>query len=193
MSSPPVRTSALFAAQGYALGDTMADSQLGLQFVNVTSNPSIGRNERRIHVRRTVMTEYHKRRRQTKDCEKTTSQSAVQPAYPVHTRSVLLLRPKLWADARCTRTGQLIIRFLCGQVDKATNDLSNVSFIHWQLHDESPGTDQDPLRLCQATLRRYRDTESPFALKEAVLWKDVHVQQERIYVQVRPHLMAETV
>lgn len=165
--------------------------QVDLQFINMTNDPSVGKDERRIYVRRTVMTEYHKRiKRQKNDVnrppEKPILDDTVEPPGVTHPRPAGLLQPKSWANADHDRISKLIIRFLHGQAAKASRDLSDVSFIHSQLKDVSTfsGADRDTLRLCQQTLRSHCDSSTTERAVASTLWEDVHFQQERIYIQV---------
>ncbi|KAH7305186.1 hypothetical protein B0I35DRAFT_444137 [Stachybotrys elegans] len=169
------------------------DGPMEHQFVNVTENPSLDKDKRRIHVRRTVMAQYHKqRKRQKQKAEKeaekpkeeslTPSTSVSSPTWirrPTH-----LLCAKPWANEHQARASDAVINYLCGQAIHGITDLSGVLFVHssWKNGLEVTGTGAHPLLSFQQILGYYGDKDF-MHIDQTPLWDAVHMEQETIYTQ----------
>ncbi|KAI1627838.1 hypothetical protein EDD37DRAFT_606624 [Exophiala viscosa] len=178
-------------------------STLGKQecdFINVTGEPDKGRDARRLHVRRTVMTNYHKRKCQKKtlwprEDNTETSQVTTQAARPtsacqLNTSSTDPIRGdislavasssfqlKTNTSPMHSRTCPIIIRFLSGQVIKAVRTLHYVSFIHHNMPEAYDRLD-DPLMACREVLCSHYSSKTPHL---PTLWHKVSIAQEHIY------------
>ena len=191
-------------------------------FINVTGSPAVGRDARRIHIRSTVMSNYHKRRAQKKKHTKlrnslplgtfdSSSQRAAKPS-PRHATSVLpdsttssvqvtsdtavslpapplaaaspsgLFSPKNFDNPDHTHMSRIMVRFLCGQVKKAVQGLSHVSFVHRKIVETEAGQSQNPLVVCRDVLRSDYDANT---LHSPALWEKIDAAQEDTYLQVR--------
>ncbi|KIV83850.1 hypothetical protein PV11_05839 [Exophiala sideris] len=171
-------------------------------FINISGEPNEGRHARRIHVRRTVMTNHHKRKRQKKSLESRkghtqvlqvpTQAAPLTPACrseassfdPQSIRGDISLsvasssfRLKTNSSPMHTRTCPIIIRFLSGQVIKAVRSLRYVSFIHRHVLG-AHGQSNDNLMACSEILCTHYNSSSP---NLPMLWHEVSVAQEHIY------------
>jgi hypothetical protein len=181
---------------------TLAMSTICGAFINITGEPSRSRNARRIQVRRTVMTNYHKRRSEKKkpaSREDTTATNQSTQSTPpsqessstnTHSVEILpyppaacnLLKPKPWADLHRAQTSNAITHFLRGQVQKAAQDLSCVCFIHHRIR-EACDQPQNSLVACQELFRAHHDSET--SQRQVGVWEDISIAQENIYEKVR--------
>ncbi len=172
-------------------------------FINLTDNPSQGRESRRKHVRRTVMRDYHQRRKRRKNpspdevalIPPRTSVSRVFPTLPVpmpslarlEPQSTTLLRPKTWTSPQQAQISRLIIQYLGGLTQKAGQDMSCVAFVHRGFKDmvRVHGHSKTPLEICGEVLHSFEnDTYASAADRYFALWTRVHRHQEEIYLQV---------
>ena len=172
-------------------------------FINLTDNPSQGRESRRTQVRRTVMRDYHQRRKRRKNPSPdevalslpSTSVSRVIPNFPVsmpslarlEPQSTTLLQPKTWASPQQAQISRLIIQYLGGLTQKAGQDMSCVAFVHRGFKDmvRVPGYGKTPLEICGEVLHSFEhDTYASAADRYFALWTRVHHHQEEIYLQV---------
>lgn len=71
-----------------------------------------------------------------------------------------------------------MLRFLCGQVRKATRGLSSVAFVHGRVVEADDG---NPLMACRDLLRRYGTVEGGMGREG---WRRVGEMQDGIYVEV---------
>ncbi|KAH6898079.1 hypothetical protein B0T10DRAFT_543111 [Thelonectria olida] len=96
-------------------------------------------------------------------------------------RSVALFQQKTWGSCENARTSTFLIRFLCGQTRKATQDMSCVSFIHRQLKNADTQVEQRPnsLKICEENLRNFENR----AMSAVTFWERVHKEQHRIYAE----------
>lgn len=171
-------------------------------FINITGAPNLGRDARRTHVRRTVMTNYHKRRLEREKypfskCETNRSLISTQatqlrpsnqippfikarpgnaPSFPP--QACGLLHPKPWIDLDHARTSHIITRFLQGQVTKVIQNICCVSFIHHRVF-QAQDQPHDPLFICRELFRIHYDpaTSQP----RDTLWDEISKAQESIY------------
>ncbi|KIW15868.1 hypothetical protein PV08_05918 [Exophiala spinifera] len=174
-------------------------------FINITGEPNAGRHARRIHVRRTVMKNYHRQRRQKKKlpskqgpaASSLGSEQATQSSSPYSSNLSLLdgrspnevvldpaasslFRAKAHDNPIHAQISTSIIRFLCGLVVKARQSICHVGFIHHAaLEAESPSNHF--LATCRDILSSHHDSTAPSPSSPA-LWERVHVAQEDIYV-----------
>jgi hypothetical protein len=87
-----------------------------------------------------------------------------------------------------------ILRFLCGQVSKAAQDLSFVGFIHTLSQHEAEGDCENitmnldslktSLNLLQA-YNTYKTDSLSLSVNDESLWELIHQHQEWIYSRVR--------
>ncbi|KAI5458184.1 hypothetical protein BGZ63DRAFT_59611 [Mariannaea sp. PMI_226] len=98
-------------------------------------------------------------------------------------RSQILFLPKTWKSSQTSRISSLIFRFLCGQTSRVTQDVTNVSFIHRQFgkgaHQSDADVSGNSLMTCKRILREYKEGK----ITNGALWRLVHAEQERIYLQ----------
>lgn len=168
-------------------------------FINVTGSPADGRDARRIHVRSTVMSNYHRRKARKKQ-DMTIQRSAVHEApsaLPIRVAPALitvqpavlpaperqeLFQPRSFSNPDHAHTSRIIVRFLCGQVNKAIQDFSCVSFIHQGCGETASQCASDnPLMLCRDLLRQHYD---PATLHRPALWQRIDVMQQDVYARV---------
>ena len=176
-------------------------------FINVSGSPAEGRDARRIQVRSTLMSNYHKRRAQKKrQLDKMTgsrspgkvprrtsdhvAQSTVHPPTVSITPRRDLFQPRVFSNQDHTRTSRIIIGFFCGQVAKAMQDLSYVSFVHVTIGEvEGQMQSDNPLITCRDLLRQHYD---PSTLHLSTLWEKIDGMQQDVYARVRCILLRST-
>lgn len=175
-------------------------------FINITGEPNQGRDARRIHVRRTVMTNYHKRKCRKKNIGPREGHTEVLPvSTQAAPQSTSICRsdasstdsPSIRGDISLsvasssfvlktnsspthTRTCPIIVRFLSGQVVKAVRSFRHVSFIHHHVL-EAPrygGKLNDSLVACSEILCSHYNSTVPDL---PTLWHRISIAQEHIY------------
>ncbi|KAH8888047.1 hypothetical protein GQ53DRAFT_265514 [Thozetella sp. PMI_491] len=178
-------------------------SQAECTFINVTENPAQSREARRNEVRRTVMRNYHRRRK--REGKPRLASASSQPTVPAPTcgadtnpvafsmplaslepRSATLFQPKKWSKPHHAQIGRLIIHYLCGQTWRAGHDLSQVAFVH-QYVKNGPlilGMNSNPLKVCGDVLRSFEHaTLATPGGSHDDLWIRIHHHQEQLYSQ----------
>ncbi|KAL6901616.1 hypothetical protein GGI43DRAFT_362485 [Trichoderma evansii] len=189
----------------------MASQQSGLDrtFVNLTDDPAEGRGARRTYIRRAVMKSYHERRSQKKRISKSEAdatkeraemhlaslidrQMAPQP-YALIPKFILFERIK-YSEPPMINTSCFILRYLCGQVSKASQDLSFVGFIHnTSSNHELQGSSEhmimnlNPLKTSLNLLQVYgisRNNSIGVTADNESLWELIHQHQEWIYSKI---------
>jgi hypothetical protein len=175
-------------------------------FINIAGPPNLGRDGRRSHIRRLVMTNYHRRRRRIEnqsrkeDCRSqnsrdrpssnTVHQSSAPPSagngnlphtiiLPLAIPS--LLQPKIHVDPTQTRISEIIRGFLRGIVVRSVRSFDTVGFIHHATSELDEET-ADPLTTCQ-TILNYHYNSPPSC--RSTSWERILAAQENIYRTVR--------
>ncbi|UKZ71915.1 uncharacterized protein TrAtP1_012858 [Trichoderma atroviride] len=191
----------------------MAPQQPSLDrtFVNMTHDPAAGRGARRTYIRRAVMKSYHERRNQKKRASKLEAEVAenragrrlalmasidrqMAPQSSALIPKFILFERKQFSEPPMLHMSCFILRYLCGQVSKASRDLSFVGFIHntFSSHEPQGGSDhmamnlnslKTSLNLWQAYGTPSNDSISVTADNES-LWELIHQHQEWIYSKI---------
>ncbi|KAK5991200.1 hypothetical protein PT974_09478 [Cladobotryum mycophilum] len=166
-------------------------------FVNLTDDPAQGRSARRIYVRRAVMKNYHKRRRQQTGGQRepaTTSYPEPIVAHPV-TLQMHQFYPFEPRTSHISQMSRVVIQFLCGQITKAAQDVTYVPFIHrlfaegilradaQDSQDSHSAPKINSLKQCQLLLQEHGFQDEATDVSQSVLWSKVHEHQEWIYAQ----------
>jgi hypothetical protein len=106
-------------------------------------------------------------------------------------RSIALFQQKSWDSSKNARTGAFLIRFLCGQTKKATQDMSGVPFVHRQLYNADTQFEQRPnsLKICEENLKNFENS----VVSAVEFWEGVNREQHRIYADVRNPFLSRVV
>ncbi|KAH8124447.1 hypothetical protein LI328DRAFT_168553 [Trichoderma asperelloides] len=191
----------------------MAPQKSGLDrtFVNLTDDPAEGRGARRTYIRRAVMKSYHERRSQKKRASKSEGDVAEKRAekhlaalmasidkqmapqsYALIPKFILFERIK-FSEPPMAQISCLILRYLCGQVSKASHDLSFVGFIHHTTSQNELKDNSENMVMNHNTLRtslnvlqscNYSNNLPGLAADNESLWKLIHQHQEWIYSRI---------
>jgi hypothetical protein len=148
------------------MANTMPPSRT---FINITNAPSDDKDIRRVHIRRTVMLNYHRRRKQRQPAQRQSASITIpQAVTPTTHLGQQLLQPRSWPHTEDKLTSRRLLRFLHGQVRKAAEGVRYASFIHRQ------SSHAKPLAACQHILRSSAGQWQ---------WALVYQHQEDIYTQ----------